>query len=414
MKKNLLLLTFAGFAAVTPVSAQHHEYLTTLNYQTAAYTRFDSIPGVTYIGESTAYDQNNKRFFLQGDVDYVAPWKLITLDATNGNVISQPVIASNLNPANTVFGLEYDNTTDTLYGLYRDASNVFNFSWIDPATGNVTIKSSLPSITGYMPWGTTYDSNHHRYMLQGTMTSYTELIVIDAWTGAITSANFLSVSIFAAGLEYNNADNRLYCIASSNQWQVPQFDSVEVSTGVQHFIADMPPMSFLQIGASGINENAGHYFFVAQDPMIDSATLYTLDMTNGSILSMAYYPYTNTSLLTAENIIAYQFDNNSGILYALNWGAPILNPKGIDDPEKAAFFSMYPNPASTTTTVFLDKFYTDVNVSVYNSSGQLVSASQQVNTRLVQLNTECFSAGLYLVRVEAEGKMKSTRRLLIE
>lgn len=414
MKKSVLILILANLAAWIPATGQNHEYLATLNYQAAVHTRFDSIPGVTYIGESTAYDEDNKRFFFMGDADYIAPWKLITLDANNGSVISQPVIASNLNPGNTVFGLEYDNTTDTLYGLYRDGSNVFHFSWIDPATGDVHLKNSLPSITCFSPWSTTYDSNHHRYLFQGCLSSYTELVVIDAWTGVITHANFFSVSIFAAAMEYNNTDNRLYCVASSNQWQFPQFDSVEVTTGIQHNIANLPLMSFIQIGASEINENAGHYFFVAQDPMIDSATLYTLDITNGTILSMAYYPYTNTSLLTAENVIAYQFDHNSGILYALNWGPTILNPKGINDPEEDAFFSMYPNPASNTTTIQFDEFYPDVTVSVYNSAGQLISVVNQTSTHFVELNTERFSQGLYLVRVEADREMKGTRRLIIE
>ena len=91
-----------------------NEYLSTLNYNNLQVSRIGSaIPGITWVNtDNTAYDANHQRFFFQGSGINSVPFYLYTINAVTGAVISHPVCPSN-NPNGIVFGLQYDNKTDS-------------------------------------------------------------------------------------------------------------------------------------------------------------------------------------------------------------------------------------------------------------------------------------------------------------
>src|SRR5580700_6589010 len=136
----------------TRVKAQD-EWLATLNYSNLSVNRIANIAGVTWVtADNSTYDENNQRFFFQGNANRTPPWYLYTVSAVTGATLYDPLCPSNM--AGQVEGLQYDNGYDTLYALYSGGGGV-SLSWIDPSTGAVHIKNTLPGYNGYS-WST-YD-----------------------------------------------------------------------------------------------------------------------------------------------------------------------------------------------------------------------------------------------------------------
>lgn len=74
------------------------------------------------------------------------------------------------------------------------------------------------------------------------------------------------------------------------------------------------------------------------------------------------------------------------------------SPEGVDENELQNI-EVYPNPAKDVLTIKGDRIET---VSVYNSIGQKVFG-QTVDTDELTINTAGFDAGLYMVRIIADG-----------
>lgn len=298
-------------------SIAQNEYLAILDYTNLGLNRLGNIPGVTWvIGDNSSFDQNHQRFFFQGSATNGPPWTLYTINAVSGAVINNPVCPSG-NSGGQVLGLQYDNASDTLYAIYTSGTGTASFSWIEPSTGNVNIKNNLPGYTGYSE--SSFDEKDHLYIVHNG----NNLLVINASSGIILY-NLANTSV--SDILYDNLTGKLYGINHSAALQYPQFDSITLSTGVVHPIANLPALYLPQIYAYAIDEKAGKYIFLGSDPSSSgciSNYLYTLDINTGAILSRTLYPYAQgTSVISDENVIEYSFDNQRGKLYALNWHPP--------------------------------------------------------------------------------------------
>jgi gliding motility-associated-like protein len=301
----IVILTFNAALA-------QNEWLSTLNYSSLAVNRLGNIPGVTRIdADNSTYDQNNQRFFFQGNATGTLPFNLYTVDAVTGAVIYSPVIPSNM--GGQVAGLQYDNGVDTLYGLYLGG---VSFCWIDPATGAVHVKSDIPGYAGYN-WSA-YDTRDHWYIVSDG----TSMLVIDAFTGAIL---FNPPLPNISDPYFDNLTGKLYGISLSGA--SAQFDSITISTGAIHPVNSLPPLTLPTVNAYTIDENAGKYIFLGSDPPSGGncilSYLYVIDVNTGVVDSRIPYPYAQGfNVLADENLLGYSFDNKRGILYALNWHPP--------------------------------------------------------------------------------------------
>ncbi|HXB29035.1 MAG TPA: gliding motility-associated C-terminal domain-containing protein [Puia sp.] len=298
----------------TKVMAQD-EWLATLNYSNLSVNRIANIPGVTWVtADNSTYDENNQRFFFQGNANRTPPWYLYTVSAVTGAIINKPLCPSNM--AGQVEGLQYDNGDDTLYALYSGGGSV-SLSWIDPATGAVHIKKTLPGYNGYS-WST-YDRKDHLYITSDG----TSMLVINALTGAILYNPSLGNVL---DIVYDNLNGKLFGIDQS----ASQFDSITLSTGALHPMAGLPSLSLPYLNAYTIDETSGRYIFLGMDlssPTCISNYLYTLDINTGAVISKTLYPYAQSAtVISDQNLIEYSFDNKRGILYALNWYPPVSPP----------------------------------------------------------------------------------------
>src|SRR5450756_660878 len=117
---RLLLLTAGIMTIALSRSFAQYEYLSTFDYQNLTVNRLGNIAGVNRVTGNSAYDQNHQHFFFQGNATGALPFNLYTVNAVSANVLYSPVCpASGLG---SVYGLEYDNATDTLYCIYYNST----------------------------------------------------------------------------------------------------------------------------------------------------------------------------------------------------------------------------------------------------------------------------------------------------
>jgi len=304
------------------LSQAQYEYLATLNYNNLALNRIGNIPGVTYVIDKSTYDQNHQRLFFQGGSHTTGPFNLYTINAINGAIIYNTNCPAGSAGGN-IFGIEYDQATDTLYALYNAVNNTVYFTWIDPSNGIVHIINNL-TLAGFRGYSnSTFDTKNHQYIVNSPY----NLLVIDASTGIVLN-NFPDA--YLTDIKYDNVSGRLYGINYSGSLPNLQFDSVSLTTGTVYAISTLPIpndrfFGIPQVSAYAIDENAGKYIFLAEHSNSAGCifgTLYTLDIKTGSILTAISYPYDPSAILDVEMVILYSFDNKRGTLYALNWNPP--------------------------------------------------------------------------------------------
>lgn len=300
-----LLLSFS-------VTLAQNEYVSILDYQNLAVNRLVNIPAITYVdGDNSTYDANHQRFFFLAVGPDGSTTELYTIDVSSGAILYHPATGR-------VAGLQYDNTSDTLYALSFDGAGQAHFSWIEPATGVVHGISDLPSFTGYQESG--FDRKDHWYICNGGGV----LLIIDASSGKTLYNPSFPPGTRVTNLVFDNAANKTYAVCGSSSQQSFQIDSITLTSGALHPIMSLPPLSFPQFHANAIDESSGKYIFVCSDPVFtvpcSNDYLYVTDIRSGSILSSKVYPYAqDIASPFYENVISYSFDNQRGKLYALNW-----------------------------------------------------------------------------------------------
>jgi len=84
--------------------------------------------------------------------------------------------------------------------------------------------------------------------------------------------------------------------------------------------------------------------------------------------------------------------------------APVSN---IDETNGIRFFNVYPNPASQTCKVALDKIYGNSQIRLYNLKGALVKKMDNGKTGEINLDVSSLASGIYLLQVTAEGTVNT-------
>src|SRR5580700_8910124 len=115
---RVLLFTLILLAGEVSRSEAQYNWLATLDYKNMTLSRIGpgSFPNVTSVLSST-YDQNHQRYIFQANLDSNGFFHLVTVDASTGVIISSPACPATLHQFQFVQGIEYDNATDTLYGI---------------------------------------------------------------------------------------------------------------------------------------------------------------------------------------------------------------------------------------------------------------------------------------------------------
>jgi hypothetical protein len=124
------------------------------------------------------FDNNNHRLIFPC-VDNTGNWILYSIDVITGNVISQASFA-NINE------LQYDNSSNKLYGLYYNTSLGKNYIVsINISTGSFSEITSLPDVTGVYPGNTTFDNSTHHFIFAGDSNGSAFLYSVNVTTGSV-------------------------------------------------------------------------------------------------------------------------------------------------------------------------------------------------------------------------------------
>lgn len=381
MKKLVLI---ALLICISHITNGQNEYLAIVNSVNCSYNKFDSIPNVHWIGvNSSAIDENNHRYFFIGTPTSYTPSSLYIINTLTGGVMSSYKMISGTGDS-LLIGLEYDNSSDTLYGILEANSeqNTY-FVWIDLTSGAIHSISAIPD-QGFAIGSSTYDKNHHRYFYTAGNKQY----VIDARTGNVIFS--YPTSPYNYLIKYNNTTDKLYGLTQPvvSQWE---FDSITVSTGATHNIASMPFQSIIGMPVfKAMNETHGKYICVGQISGIYS--LYTIDINTGNV---AYQP-TDTLLGNNDNLIEFQYDNIQDTLFALHWG-PSSSPNGII---KINLFTsninIFPNPANSSFTIELSTIGKQT-LQIFDVTGKLV-LSQTIES-IATIDASSLSEGVYNISI---------------
>ena len=81
----------------------------------------------------------------------------------------------------------------------------------------------------------------------------------------------------------------------------------------------------------------------------------------------------------------------------------------INNIEKNATISIYPNPVVDILKVDLGEANNNANISIFNTNGQLVFSSDVENSRNFEINTQDFPNGLYIMQVISNGEVEALK-----
>ena len=200
-------------------NSEQREYFISVDPATGAMTLIDSIPYVHYIavGPSyTTYDKNNHRYFFQGIDDFGA-YHLYGIDALTGHVLSSPSYPPSIG---NISELQYDNTTQTIYGIFRDNVNhhiyLMNFDPVTLAATNIDSIAGLYNVVD-SPHYTCFDQVNRHYIFKGIDQSWqNRLYTVDVNTAQVLSNPLFPVLTYSyenvIELECDNATGEFFAL----------------------------------------------------------------------------------------------------------------------------------------------------------------------------------------------------------
>ncbi len=170
----------------TAIPPDYRTRLVTLNPATGSVIEIAKLPEISAVvlGNST-YNSDSAHFIVEG-IDTLFQSRMYVIDALTGAIISN-------NPLNMAQGTyfnewELDQTTNKMYGLYRDNNqNYMGFAEYDLALNTYTIIDTIPGIIGLSPGASVYDQATGSFIFYGVtnVPQQNRLVTIDASTGQV-------------------------------------------------------------------------------------------------------------------------------------------------------------------------------------------------------------------------------------
>jgi len=356
-----------------------------------------AIAGITYIYPGIrTYNENGGIFIFPSAA---TTHSLYSINTSNGSIVFNPVIGN-------ISNFQYDNTSDTLYGLEQDnANNVKNFISIDPSTGNYTqIGNSIPG-SGMFQGYDTYDEINNIYIF---LDSPYILYSIDAITGNILSSPNLVLASgeVIANFTFDNSTGILYGLMLDSNLQEYFLVTINTTTGVITKINTTGLTSDIGSGSSAIDETNQYYICLYSEGGYYYVT--TLSLATGSLVYHAMmHPFNSM-----DNFFSLEYDNVQNKLYSIHWEADSL--VSIKQNQINNHIRFIPNPFSTLTTLRTNNDLKNATLTIYNSSGQTVKEEKNIYGKSFVLYRDNFQSGIYFYQLSQDKRIIKTGKLFIE
>ncbi|HZV11909.1 MAG TPA: T9SS type A sorting domain-containing protein [Candidatus Kapabacteria bacterium] len=389
----------------------------TIDTTTGAYTRIDSLPGVTGLSvfSGLTYDQHHSRFILDAyNID--GSMRLMSVDAASGHVISEPSLPDGSN--GILFSqLNYDPATDTLCAMgYQSIGNQQRLviATLNTLTAAYSTIDSLHGVSGvglfqgaidgsgnftFLGYDTNKVSRLYTYQISPTTIS---LQANPKYPSHDDSTNTI------VGYRYDYTYDSLYAFMYTTGSKHNYLIAADPINGAITVIDSFPDMSSVS-PYSMTYDQAGHrYIFIAfnNDKHV---YLYSVNTVTGAFTQNELFP---VAAETNPDVYIMQYDSASGKIYAITYGSTAT---GVQEslprtPELQAF----PNPSNAGTNISLNGTYENVTALITNSLGQTLRKDIFHGASEINIQRGGLPDGLYFVQLTGDGKYIGTVKLGVE
>ena len=407
LNKKIFLSIVCSLAML--YAAAQTEYIVKVNVTTGLPVKVDSIPGVRWLQSYAAFNEATKEYTVMGSWQPgQSPTYLYTFHAETGNILYNPVLPH----YNKMVSMQYSKTTGVLYGIIYDAG-VYYLVEISKTTGGYTIIHDITGIQGIGQF-VIDEANQRLYVNAVDNNPNFALRTIDLHNGnVIYHVSTKPIS----ELCFDNTTGKLYAVTNrpdpAQQGNVIiSLCSVDPVTGAVTIIKDLPGITNIFSGSSTFNENDHLYLFTAM-AQVQPAFLHSVDVTSGSIVTKA--PIPTSGVLDNDNLIFFRYDNITDALYGMLWEAKTILPPVVVGDSGCVIDTrtkIYTKPLANMLVVNKAATKCNVVMNVYNSIGQLIIKSRQINNGLNEIGLPYLSNGIYYYSFLSGQRVLSSGRFL--
>lgn len=355
-----------------------------------------------------------------GRVNGEVPYEMFIDSAYFIQPLGDTTIGERLIDAQTWSATQYMSTTmngdSTVFGVNFLDGRIKGYPKYDPASSNTIPKTMYFRMVRE---NTLYGINNFVDNEDGTITdNATGLMWQQAddgvsrdWENALSYAENLSLA--------GNSDWRL-----PNPKELNSIVDYSRSPDITNSPAIDPIFSMTEI--TDPDGNAGQYpYFWTSTNHLDGNNPYT---------SAVYFAFgeaqgkMNNTLMDVHGAGAQRSDPKTGnpsdypdffgpqgdVRYVFNYTRCVRDASGsssIENLQENLNIKLYPNPTTDICFVNFDRFYSNINVSLFNPIGKNILELNVVNTNSLELSMANFSEGCYFILVNADGN-QMTRKIL--
>lgn len=347
-----------------------------------------------------------------------------TIDLNTGEIVNEVALT---NPINDSYfdNFRFNNSDSTMYGLARryiadpsgpGGTGEIYLAKANTNTGVITQISNQSVAEGFALAGSAIDP----YEMVYYFSTGSHFVGLDMYDGNIYSSQPFQITngSYFDNFTYSCADTSIYGLVRQNYYTtVPDpffpgytmevFDSATIKLGkidaASGIVTTISPTS---LGYTGYSLGAGS--------VIDPETMTFFFSTGNNIVGVSL----ETGLVTSdvENYFTdgMYFDlmrNTENCKYAqkvrLAGLTNSLNENNLFDDNVV----IYPNPAEQNVILKSSQSITDIEI--HNSVGQLI-LKQSAYTKEINLNTQAFDSGIYLVKLALANNNSIIKKLIIK
>ncbi len=335
--------------------------------------------------------------------------QFITLDLNSG-IIENQVTLSNPNGESYFDNFRFNNSDSTVYGLAR--RNQYNamgsfigaemfLSKLNAQTGEIQQISQSSIGNGFAYSGSAIDP----YQMVYYYSIGSAIVGLDMYNGEIYSSFPIPLSdnIMFDNFTYSCADSSLYGLLRQNFYTTVT-DSLDPMFGLQNLDSTSIKLAKIntttgEIVAISANPLAAGGFSINASSAIDPNTMTYYFSTGNNVLgvSMITGEITENNNLSFQNGDYFDLMRNIGNCKDASKARLNSNTNNLDEINASSDFQLFPNPTKNELNIVFENNVSSDEILITNQFGQIVFKKAISESKMIQLDTQSFSSGMYYI-----------------